>query len=221
MIVANCASLTTCDLPWLVPRATGGTLFLSRISELAPACLRQLHDRLCVPDRPRLIFSTTLNPPQADEQLRAVLGAVPEPAIRIPPLRERRADILPLARAFMARQSAQNGRAFTQIAPSAEAILQAHDWPGNVRQLRGVIAAIATLHDGEAITAAMLPVEMRPPPSGEAVPDTLAGLTLTEIERIAIERAIERHEGSVPRASDELDVAPSTIYRKMGLWRRN
>ncbi|MFT3688146.1 response regulator [Paenirhodobacter sp.] len=61
-----------------------------------------------------------------------------------------------------------------------------------------------------------------PDPEGTspALPGVLSGLTLAEIEKIAIEQAIARHDGSVPRAASELGVAPSTIYRKMGMWRQ-
>lgn len=91
-----------------------------------------------------------------------------------------------------------------------------------MRQLISVTSAIATLRDGEAVTVTMLPVEMQPAGTvSPALPETLVGLTLADIEKIVIEDAIARYDGSVPRAAEELDVAPSTIYRKMGIWRKD
>lgn len=208
----------------LLQRAAGGTLFLSRITELDLALQAQLAQKM--PDTtPRLVFGMAMTPREAAAagRLEASLAdRMQDNLVRVPSLRERREDIGLLARIFLRRYAQQHNRRLNCFSPTAEEILSNQDWPGNVRQLIGVISAIATLHDGEAVTAAMLPVDMLPsdtPPP--ALPETLIGLTLADIEKIVIEEAIARHEGSVPRVAEELDVAPSTIYRKMGIWRKD
>lgn len=209
----------------MIRAAIGGTLFLHRISALAPAQQPRLLDALRETPELRVVASATASPQALrdqgllDPELHRWLTAE---AIRVPPLRERREDILPLAQAFLKRFAARERRNLQRIAGRTETLLMEHSWPGNVRQLMSIIQAITVLHDGDAVTPAMLPEEMRgPEPAGSPTPEALAGLTLTEIERIVIEAAVSRHEGSVPRAAEELDVAASTIYRKIGLWRRD
>ncbi len=145
----------------------------------------------------------------------------------MPPLRERGDDVLEIARAALARYGAEEGRRFDGFAPEVEALFRAHPWPGNVRQLLNVIRNIAVLNPGGTVNAAMLPETLAGEPApprraaaGTAAPggDPLAGLTLAEAERRVVMAALERHDGSVPRAARELDVAPSTIYRKLAAW---
>jgi DNA-binding NtrC family response regulator len=209
----------------MIRAAIGGTLFLHRISDLTPAQQPRLLEALRETPELRVVASATASPQALrdqgllDPELHRWLTAE---AIRVPPLRERREDILPLAQAFLKRFAARERRNLQRIAGRTETLLIEHSWPGNVRQLMSIIQAITVLHDGDAVTPAMLPEEMRgPEPAGSPTPEALAGLTLTEIERIVIEAAVSRHEGSVPRAAEELDVAASTIYRKIGLWRRD
>jgi two-component system, repressor protein LuxO len=100
-------------------------------------------------------------------------------------------------------------------------------WPGNVRQLLNVIRNVVVLNRGGPVTLAMLPDDLvreaEPAPPAAAFPDNgdadpFAGLSLAEIERRAVEAALARHAGSIPRAARELDVSPSTIYRKLEAW---
>lgn len=208
-----------------VQRAAGGTLFLNHVTEMAPDLqshlARMLRDGLSA----RVIAAATRPPAEAEslgEMNSALATQFAQATIRVPTLCERREDIVPLARTYLRRCAAQQNRRMRTITPPAEEILRAQDWPGNVRQLINVISAITTLHDGESLTSAMLPVEWRPKENApSAFSDLVAGMTLAEIEKIAIEHAIARHDGIIPRAAEELGVAPSTIYRKMGIWRKD
>jgi len=220
--------------------ADGGTLLLDDICELAapqqPKLLRLIETGQCRPlgaAEPRSValrmISTCphdpaqmVDPGPLRSDLFYRLHVVP---IHMPALRDRPEDIPALAQAALRRYAAIEGRGFTQIAPQAEALLRAHDWPGNVRQLMNVLRSAVVMHDGPELTEAMLPADLGAPRAAtgaetEAAPVPLAGHSLAEIERMVIEAALSRHSGSVPRAARELDVAPSTLYRKLEGWKK-
>jgi two-component system repressor protein LuxO len=144
--------------------------------------------------------------------------------IHLPPLRKRREDILPLARAFLVRFSTEEGRGFRGFEPEAEAIIHGYPWPGNVRQLQNAIRRTVVLHDGSHVAAAMLPEMLtsgQPALSaGPATRSTTPGgaATFRNQERIIIEAALAAAGGNVPRAAAALDISPSTIYRKVKSW---
>jgi DNA-binding NtrC family response regulator len=165
------------------------------------------------------------------EDLYYRLHVVP---IHMPPLRERGEDVIEIAEAAVQRFAAEEGRAFTGLSPEVRTLFRRLPWPGNVRQVLNVIRNVVVLHDGPQVTLDMLPQEaILPAPPGAAAPALpepaaapvaaelvrlLAGRTLADIERLAIEAAIARHDGSLPRAARELGVAPSTLYRKREAW---
>jgi len=152
--------------------ADQGTLLLDEVGELPPEAqvklLRALQDGEIDPvgsKRPvrvdfRLISAT--NRTLADlvgenrfrEDLYYRLNVFP---IRIPPLRERREDIADLARHFAARFAAQENRRIDGIAPAALALLEAYDWPGNVRQLENAVFRAVVLADRRELTAEEFP----------------------------------------------------------------
>lgn len=179
------------------------------------------------------------------EDLYYRLHVVP---IHLPPLRDRGRDILEIAENALMRFSAEEGKVFHGLSPEVEDLFLRLPWPGNVRQLLNVIRNVVVLHDGPQVLVHMLPAEVQAMAlqagalaggagfvpggaglsggiggggvSGGGGPSlrSLAGRTLAEIERLVIEDAIRRHDGSIPRAARELDVAPSTIYRKRDSW---
>lgn len=218
--------------------ADGGTLLLDDICELDPAqqpkLQRLIETAQCRPLGAadpvqvtlRLISTCPEDPAEVIDKgrLRSELfyrlHVVP---IHMPALRERREDIPALAQAALRRFAAIEGRSFARISPQAEARLRAHDWPGNVRQLMNVMRSVVVIHDGTELTEDMLPRDLgaAPQPSpAEAPQAALAGRSLAEIERLAVEASLARHDGSVPRAARELDVAPSTLYRKLDAWKK-
>jgi two-component system repressor protein LuxO len=146
--------------------------------------------------------------------------------IHLPPLRERREDILPLARLFLDRFAGEEGRNFKGFEPQAEKILLSYTWPGNIRQLQNVIRRAVVLHDGDAVAAAMLPetlataVTLATPGNltVHAQPDRIA--PFHEEERRIIERALAAFGGNVPRAAAALEISPATVYRKVKAWTR-
>jgi two-component system repressor protein LuxO len=151
--------------------------------------------------------------------------------IDLPPLRERSGDILRLADAFLARYAAEEGRRFRGFDAEAAARICASPWPGNVRQLENVIRRIVVLHDGEMVTAGMLPSLMAndgashgrpgaiPPASqGHPAPISAAIRPFREQEREIIETALAAFSGNVSRAAAALQISPATIYRKLQNW---
>jgi two-component system repressor protein LuxO len=141
--------------------------------------------------------------------------------IHLPPLAERREDILPLAETFLSQFSAEEGKHFTGFAPDAAARLLAAPWPGNVRQLQNTIRRIVVLHDGDLVTGAMFPAR----PGGEAAagspprsPVGEAILPFWQQEKAIIEAALAAFDGNIARAAAALDLSPSTIYRKRQAW---
>jgi DNA-binding NtrC family response regulator len=189
----------------------------------------------------RIICATNRDPVEAvrrgafREDLYYRLFVVP---MHLPPLRDRGEDVIAIAETALRRFAAEEGRRFRRLDPAVADAFRAAPWPGNVRELLNVIRNIVVLNDGETVTEAMLPpgFARRPPvrpeparagparaeaagPAPAGLDALLAGRTLAEIERIAIEAAIARAGGSIPRAALELGLAPSTIYRKREGWR--
>ncbi len=229
------------DKPGAAAAADGGTLFLDEVCEMLPALqtklLRFLQTSTVQPvgaTRPRkvnvrIVCATNRDPLEAvrrgqfREDLYYRLYVVP---IHMPPLRERGDDVIEIAEAALAHFAAEEGRRFDGLSPAVRAHFRKYGWPGNVRQLLNVIRNIVVLNEGGLVSLDMLPdapgetvaaVTELPAPADPP----LAGLTLAEIERVAVRTAIERHGGSVPRAARELDVSPSTLYRKMEKWARD
>lgn len=230
--------------------ADGGTLFLDEICEMLPALqtklLRFLQTSSVQPlgaVKPqkidvRIVCATNRDPLEAvrrgefREDLFYRLYVVP---LHMPPLRDRGQDILEIALHALARFSAEENKEFHGFTPRTEAILLAHDWQGNVRQLLNVIRNVVVLHPGGTITPEMLPAMLQPgltqlhsrqgqpnlvhnSGNRRALAQTTRLRTLAEIEREAIEDALERHKGSVPKAARELDISASTLYRKLEAW---
>jgi two-component system repressor protein LuxO len=215
--------------------ADGGTLFLDEIAEMdlslqakllrfvQTGSLRRVGGSELRKVDVRLVSATNRDPLIEVEagRFRADLfyrlHVLP---IHLAPLRERRADILPLAAAFLARYAAEEDRVFLGFDPEAAACLLGHDWAGNVRQLENAIRQVVVLHDGGTVTLDMLPAAIRNPAASTA---GMAGAALPLIpfrdqERRIIEAALSACGGSISRAAAALDISPSTIYRKKQEW---
>ena len=232
--------------------AEGGTLFLDEMCELdlglQKKLLRFLQTSTVQPvgsAKPekvdvRVICATNRDPLEEvragrfREDLYFRLNVVP---ITLPALKERGRDVIEIARSFLGRFAAEEGKALAEFTPEAQALMIAHNWPGNVRELQNTIRNIAVLQDGDMVTPDMFPALegqtgalIEPQVPAGAVPNTvplngsvnhsasdLIG-TLAEIERKVIEDRIAVFDGSIPKAADSLGVSPSTIYRKKEAW---
>jgi DNA-binding NtrC family response regulator len=163
--------------------------------------------------------------------------------VRMPPLRERDDDLVMIASHFLQHFNKNEGRSFRGFKPEAVDALKRYPWPGNVRQLQNAMHQLVVLHDGEFVERDMLareilggvidaPTEL---PAGSVprnvmAPTAASGLPehrklretvepLWLIEKKAIEDAIDACGGNVNRAAGLLEVAPSTLYRKLTQWR--
>lgn len=165
------------------------------------------------------------------EDLYYRLAVIP---LEMPPLRKRGTDIRLLADAFLARFSTEVGKTFSPLSAAHYAALEKYPWPGNVRELQNVFLRAVLLNNGPELPVSALPVASSVHPGGEFMADptrpgtasaladehcddlahVLAGRTLDEIERIAIEAAIEVADGNLAAAAQALGISVSTIYRK-------
>ena len=132
--------------------------------------------------------------------------------IHLPPLRERREDILPLAQYFLRRHSGRYGRAQAGFSDEALQLLRGYDWPGNVRELDHAVERAVLLSRLETVEAADL--ALPPLATRTAAPDT-SGHSLEELEREAIRQALARHDGNVSLAAKALGLSRSALYRRL------
>ncbi len=206
--------------------ADGGTFFLDEVGELKPELqaklLRVLQERrfervggtqtLEVDIRWIAATNRDLAAMRDEgrfrEDLYHRLSVFP---IRLPPLRERRADILPLARALLARACAELKRAPLRLTPDAEQRLTASTWPGNIRELANALERAAILADGAVVTPDHLALEA---PRARAS-DEGEGGSLAQIERAAITRALAAVGGNRRRAAEALGIGERTLYEKL------
>ncbi|MHC4616572.1 MAG: sigma-54-dependent transcriptional regulator [Planctomycetota bacterium] len=219
-------------------QANGGTLFLDEISEMdydvQAKLLRFLQDhevqrvgaKSAQAVDVRVIAATNRDPSvqikknKLREDFYYRLSVV---SIDVAPLRERVGDIPLLVRYFLDLAAARYGRNMTAVSLESIELLNAYDWPGNVRQLENLIDQIVITNNGAELTADMLPAEFAGAASrtsgvpgagaakqqGEAIP------SLRQMEHRLILQALEVSSGSVPEASRHLGISEATLYRKL------
>jgi len=209
--------------------AAGGTLFLDEIGDVSPA----LQARLL-----RVLQEKTYEPLGAESSEKAdvriiaaanrdLAALVKEGAFRqdlfyrihvlrveLPPLRRRREDIPLLVDHFLSRFNRTRKTAVTEVSPEAMAILTAHDYPGNIRELENALEHAAVLCDGDRIEPAHLPEAL----IGRTAPETPAGdmaAASDAVEARTIAAALRRHHGNRTAAARSLGCHKSTLYRKI------
>jgi two-component system NtrC family response regulator len=210
--------------------AEAGTIFLDEIGEMRPEllvkilrCLEERSLERVGDNKPirvdvRVLAATNKDLSKAiqagefREDLYYRLNVVP---LQIPPLRERREDIRPLAQHFLGKLGASPR---LTIDPDAFRALESYDWPGNVRELENALERAMIFHRGDLITLADLPETIRTPRTREtsALPVSLpeAGLSLEEVEKELILRALQKHDWNQSRAARYLGITRHTLlYR--------
>lgn len=152
------------------------------------------------------------------------LNVVP---VAIPPLRERKEDILPLALLFIQEFNQELRRSYKGISHDAAQALLSYSWPGNVRELRNVIERIMSLHHEVEVLFAHLPLEIRSyrESSRNAVLDKIvppgAFLTLPELEKKYIEKILDFTGQNKSQAAKILGIHPTSLFRKLKTWERS
>lgn len=135
--------------------------------------------------------------------------------LKIPALRERRADIRPLADSFLARARQHFTSPARRFSARALAALENYPWPGNIRELQHVVERSVLLAQQEEILEGDLQLAKAPAPTSEAG-DALAQMTLEQAEVWFIQQALNRHQGNAGDAAKALGISRSALYRRLG-----
>ncbi|WP_296899520.1 sigma 54-interacting transcriptional regulator [Thiohalocapsa sp.] len=221
--------------------ADGGTLFLDEVGELTAAAQAKLLRVLQEQEFERVGGSRSI---RVDVRVVAAtnrdLGAMATAGefrgdlyyrlnvfpVRIPPLRERREDIPPLARHFLARNARDLGRALTDLTPDSMDRLLGYPWPGNVRELQNVIERAAILADGPLVSIqdVLEPARQTAMPAAPATPEetttqaVAAPLAAMDAERAHLQAVLEQTDWTIEGeqgAARLLQLAPSTLRSRM------
>jgi len=216
--------------------ADKGTLFLDEIGNLPlhlqPKLLTALEQRQIVPvgaNKParidvRVIAATNCPPDQLSDEGRFrqdLLFRLNTVEIHLPPLRERREDVVELAEHFVAFYARKYGKPARALPAEVAAALTAYDWPGNVRALRHACERAVILSDGDAFTQedfslsrGLAPARAAAPaPAPAAVP--AHDLNLERAEKLMVEEALKKHSYNISLAAAELGLTRASLYRRM------
>jgi len=216
----------TQDRAGLFEAASGGTLFLDEVGELPHPMqvkllravqegeVRRVGENKSRKIDVRLVAATNRDlagEVEARRFRRDLYYPLRVIELRIAPLSERKEDILPIARAFLASSAARSRRKTASLTPAAADQLLRHSWPGNVRELQNAMERALALGSGERIESDDLPEEIRA--ARGAAPST--GQSLADLERSAIYAAPEETDGNRERAATQLGIGVATLYRKL------
>jgi DNA-binding NtrC family response regulator len=217
--------------PGLFERASGGTLLLDEIGDLAPTLQpkvqRVLEDHAVHPlgaRAPMAVDVRVIATSHRDLEALVLEGKFRQDLlfrlnvieIRIPPLRERPEDLLPLIAHFLDQYGTRLGRPQVTVTHEALERMRRHNWPGNVRELENVIERALVLGHGAAIGSSDLP-DWTPPREREPAVEQVR--SLSEVEREEIVRALRSVRGNKAAAARLLGLDRKTLYRKIELYK--
>jgi PAS domain S-box-containing protein len=217
------------DRPGRLAVADRGTLFLDEIGDVSPAMqtrlLRVLQERVFeplgsvepVPVDVRIVAATHRDLDalvQAGKFRDDLYYRINVVRLRLPPLRERREDVPLLIDRFVTRFSRVQNKDVVGVSDAALAILMAHAYPGNVRELENIIEHAFVLCRGGLIEPQHLPPALHSV-LGKVPRRLKTALTLAELEAIHIHDALRRHHGNRTAAARELGINASTLFRKL------
>lgn len=217
----------TVDEPGLVDEVGAGTLLVTEVADLAPETqarlLRFVEDHRYRPIGAtaerlftgRIVATSDVDPAEAAAPggLRPDLlhrfGVV---ELRVPPLAEREADIVPIAEHVLATTVTPDRTDRPRFSPEAIGALEAHDWPGNLRELRNRVVRAALLASGDEITAADLFPEH---PGAATSADHTLDAARRDAERQVIEAALTENQGRIVETARALGISRVTLWSKM------
>jgi two-component system, NtrC family, response regulator HydG len=216
------------DRPGLFEAANGGTLLLDEIGEVPPQMqvkllrtlqqreVRRVGENKSRPVDVRVLAATNrdliaeVHAARFRQDLYYRLRVV---EIRVPPLRERRDDILPLARTFLQSAAARMQRKIASLTPRAANLLVRYAWPGNVRELENAIERAVVLCKGSRIDAEDLPEELSLTIPVAFAPGEVR--PLEDVERDYILAVLRANDGNKAKAAEQLKIGTATLYRKI------
>ncbi len=219
----------THDRPGLFEAASGGTLLLDELGEVSPGMqvklLRALQEReirRVGENKNRRIDVRIIAATNRDIGQDVTGGAFRQDLyyrlkvveLCVPPLRERRDDVLPLARVLLATAAVRMKRKIAGLAPNAADQLLRYEWPGNVRELENTMERAVALAQGPRVELEDLPEEVRQAFS-RPVPTTGAIRPLEEIEKEYILAALALNDGNQTHTAEQLRIGTATLYRKL------
>ena len=223
----------------LIEKASGGTLFLDEIGNTSPSLQAKL---LRVLEEGSFLRLGGTRPIQVDVRIIAATNTVLKEALAeskfredlyyrlnvlplfLPPLRERREDILPLALDMMARFNEELKKSFLGFTPGAAELLQAYAWPGNIRELRNVVERAMILSRTNEIGEESLPEEIRDsPPQADADCEDIFDpsptgdqlVTLRELEQHYIQQVLHATGNNKTQAAKILGIHPTSLQRRL------
>ncbi len=219
----------TQDRPGLFEAANGGTLLLDEVGEVSPGMqvklLRVLQERevrRVGENRNRSVDVRVVAATNRDLAHGVAGGAFRQDLyyrlkvveLHVPPLRERRDDVLPLARVLLADAALRMKRKIAGLAPAAADQLLRYEWPGNVRELENAMERAVALARGTRVDLEDLPEEIR-----QAFPTPVATSgrvrPLEEVEKEYILAALELNGGNQTRTAEQLRIGSATLYRRL------
>ncbi|HEY3271965.1 MAG TPA: sigma-54-dependent Fis family transcriptional regulator [Geothrix sp.] len=219
----------THDRPGLFESANGGTLLLDEVGEVSPGMqvklLRALQEReirRVGENKNRKVDVRIIAATNRDLALGVADGNFRQDLyyrlkvveLRVPPLRERRDDILPLARVLLAGSALSMKRKITGLTPGAADQILRYAWPGNVRELENVMERAVALSPGSRVELEDLPEEVRQAcPLPVATDGTVRPLEVIEKEYILA--AMAMNGGNQTRTAEQLHIGSATLYRKL------
>jgi transcriptional regulator with PAS, ATPase and Fis domain len=211
--------------------ADGGTLFLDEIGELSlplqAKLLRVLQERAVVPvgdtqPRPVDIRVVTATNRNLEEMVRRgefrqdLFFRLNVVVLRLPPLRQRRDDVVRLANHFLKTQADLYGETLKTLSPEVAAVLESYNWPGNVRELSNVMEHAHVLAHSGVITIADLPPRLQQSNQIEEASRSLStDLSLLDVERRTIAEALKRVKGNKAAASRLLGINIQRLNRRI------
>jgi len=217
------------DRPGLFEAANNGTLLLDEVEEISKGMqvklLRALQEReirRVGENKSRRIDLRVLAATNRDLALAVADGSFRQDLyyrlkvveLNVPPLRERRDDILPLARVLLADAALRMKRKITGLAPATADQLLRYHWPGNVRELENAMERAVALALGNRVELGDLPEEVRQAfPSPVATKGALR--SLEQIEKEYIIAALKVNGGNQTHTAEQLEIGSATLYRKL------
>jgi two-component system response regulator HydG len=223
----------TQDRSGLFEAAHGGTLFLDEVGEISPGMqvklLRALQEREIRrvgenrnrPVNVRVVAATNrdlLHSVASGSFRQDLYYRLKVIELHLPALRERRDDILPLARVLLADAAIRMQRKLEGLTPSVADQLLRYNWPGNVRELENAMERAAALARSSRVELEDLPEEIRvvrPPKPVSTTAERMPVRPLAEIEREYILAALEHNGGNQTHTAAQLEIGSATLYRRL------
>ena len=219
------------DKQGLFAAARGGSFFLDEVGEMPPSLqvklLRVLQEREVIPVGAteaipvdvRILAATNRD---LEEEVRRgnfrsdLFYRLNVVAVNLPPLRERRDDLIPLMEQFLENMSQEGGAELKALSSDALDAVTVYEWPGNVRELENALEHAVVLTKGNLIDAAALPERITKRKKEPLVAErSYKNPTLEVIERAYIMYVLQAEGGNKTRAAEVLGIDPSTLYRKL------